>query len=108
MSENEKIINKIVADFETAIGQFEMRDLFAEIYGKNPPTAQEIYNRQKQQNRTRLERQETLKRILWLNLGTEDEQKKMLKPAAEKAIEEALKEAKKMMNSLNLEFDVEF
>ena len=108
MSETERTINKIVADFETAIGQFEMRDLFAEIYGKNPPTAQEIYNRQKQQNRTRLERQETLKRILWLNLGTEDEQKKMLKPAAEKAIEEALKEAKKMMNNLNLGFDVEF
>lgn len=106
MSENERIINKIAADFEAEMGRFEARDLFAAIYGKNPPTAQEIYARQKRQDQTRRERQDALKRVLWLNLGTEAEQKKMLKPAAEKAIEEALKEAKKRFN--NLSFDVEF
>lgn len=105
MSETERIINKIVAGFEEAMGRFEARDLFAAIYGKRPPTAQEIYARQKRQDQMRRERQDTLKRILWLNLGTEDEQKKMLEPAAEKAVEEAVKEIKKRFNGLTFELD---
>ena len=92
MSETEKIINKIVADFEGAMGRLESKSIFSDIYGEN-------------QNDARIVRQNILKRILWPNLGTEAEQKKMLEPATEKAVEEALKEIKKRFAGLTFELD---
>ena len=105
MSETEKNINKIVADFEAAMGRLEMKSVFSDICGENRPTPQEIYAKHKRQNDARLVRRDILKRVLWLNLGTEDEQKKMLEPAAEKAVEEAVKEIKKRFNGLTFELD---
>ena len=70
MSETEKIINKIVADFEGAMGRLESKSIFSDIYGENRSTSQEIYARHKRQNDARIVRQNILKRILWLNLGT--------------------------------------
>ena len=46
-----------------------------------------------------------IKRVLWLNLGTEDEQKKILEPAAEKAVEKAMEEIKKRVNGLTFELN---
>ena len=106
MSETEKIINKIVADFEEAMGRLEAKSIFADICGENRSTPQEIYARHKRESGARIVRQNILKRILWLNLGTEAEQKKMLEPAAEKAVEEALKEIKKRFTGLTFELDI--
>ena len=105
MSETEKIINKIVADFEGAMGRLESKSIFSDIYGENRSTSQEIYARHKRQNDARIVRQNILKRILWPNLVTEAEQKKMLEPATEKAVEEALKEIKKRFAGLTFELD---
>lgn len=105
MSETERIINKILADFEAAMGRLEVQSTFANICGENRLTPQEIYAKHKRQNDMRTVRQSILKRILWLNLGTEVEQKKMLKPAAEKAVEEALKDIEKRLNGFNIELD---
>ena len=84
MSETERIINKIVADFEEAIGRLEIKSIFANICGENRLTPQEIYSKHKRQNDARLVRRDILKRVLWLNLGTEDEQKKYLNPPPKK------------------------
>lgn len=86
MSENEKIISKIIADFDETMAGFEMRDAFAALYGKNPPAAQEIYARQKQLKAARAERRDALRRVLWVNLGTEDELSRMF-PTSDRGIE---------------------
>ena len=105
MSETERIINKIVADFEEAIGRLEIKSIFANICGENRLTPQEIYSKHKRQNDARLVRRDILKRVLWLNLGTEDEQKKILEPAAEKTVEKAMEEIKKRFNGLTFELN---
>lgn len=60
MSETERIINKIVADFEEAIGRLEIKSIFANICGENRLTPQEIYSKHKRQNDARLVRQDIL------------------------------------------------
>ena len=108
MSENEKTIKKILGDFEEAMSRLEVKSNFAEIFGKNCPTPQEIYAKHKRQNDERTIRHEILKRVLWLNLGTEAEQIKMLKPAAKKAVDEAMKELEKKLRNMTFDIDIEF
>lgn len=108
MSEIEKEINKILGDFDEAMGRLEIKSSFAEICGENSLTPQEIYAKHKRQNDERATRHEILRRVLWLNLGTEAEQIKMLKPAAEKAVDEAMKELEKKLRNLTFDIDLEF
>ena len=84
MSETEKIINKIVADFEEAMGRLEAKSIFSDICGENRSTSQEIYARHTRQNDACVVRQNILKRILWLNWGTEAEQKRCSNPPPKK------------------------
>ena len=66
---------KIIRYFEDEMSKIEVRDIFAAVHSKNPPTATENYIRQKQNYK--MERQNALRRALYRVLGTEEQQEQM-------------------------------
>lgn len=79
---------KIIRYFEDEMSRIEVRNIFAAVHSKNPPTATENYIRQKQNYN--MERQNALRRALYRVLGTEEQQGKMFMSPAQQAVQRSL------------------
>ena len=109
MSENQRIIEKIIFSFKEEMSRIEHSSIFTLLARENPPTPQEMFVRQKETDRKCAEYENALRRILWRALGTVEEQKEMLMTAAEKAVDEALEKlTEKLKGRGNITVDLEF
>ena len=109
MSENQRIIEKIIFSFKEEMSRIEHSSIFTLLTRENPPTPQEMFARQKETDRKCAEYENALRRILWRALGTVEEQKEMLMTAAEKAVDEALEKlTEKLKGYGNITIDLEF
>ena len=109
MSENQRIIEKIIFSFKEEMSRIEHGNIFTLLARENPPTPQEMFTRQKETDRKSAEYENALRRILWRALGTVEEQREMLMTAAEKAVDEALEKlTEKLKGHGNITVDLEF
>ena len=109
MSENQRIIEKIIFSFKEEMSRIEHGNIFALLARENPPAPQEMFARQKETDRKCAEYENALRRILWRAPGTVEEQKEMLMTAAEKAVDEALEKlTEKLKGRGNITVDLEF
>lgn len=90
MSELQKIIDQVTAAYESEMRSVETRRIWADIFGGKPADPHENYLRQTRQGPDYDEERAALRKALIVTLGTEEEQKRMLLPAAEKAVKTAL------------------
>lgn len=86
MSEKEKLIEKIIFDYDNEMGLAERPYTWAEIFGNHPPSAVENYLRQKRQGPAYDTQREALRRVLSRLLPSEQD----FRPAAEQALQAAL------------------
>ena len=98
---------KIIRYFEDEMSKIEVRDIFAAVHSKNPPTATENYIRQKQNYK--MERQSALRRALYRVLGTEEQQEKMFMSPAQQAAQRALEELEDRIDrNCRINIDLDF
>lgn len=93
----EKIINTIVFEYEKAMEAIAAKFTHAaETRGNVSPELMK-YLAQRQEFQMNFLREKVLRDTLRRVLGTEEQQKKMLTPAAEKAIQEGIKQVEKKL-----------
>ena len=90
MPEHESVIEQILSAFDDEMSTAERGEILAEIYGGNPPSPMQAYTRQTHRNRTNSTQREVLRRALRRVFPSDEAIKEMIRPAAEKAVQEAV------------------
>lgn len=93
----EKIINTIVFEYQKAMEAIVAKFTHAAETRGNVSTELMKYLAQRQEFQMNFLREKVLRDTLRRVLGTEEQQKKMLTPAAEKAIQEGIKQVEKKL-----------
>lgn len=106
---SERIINTIVFEFEKAMEAIAARAARAAKMRKDASPELMEYLAQRQEFEMSFLRENVLRDTLRRVLGTEEKQKEMLTPAAEKAIQEGIKQVEKKLKgrgdlNINLSF----
>ena len=105
----EKIINTIVLEYQKAMEAIAAKFTHAAETRGNASLELMKYLAQRQEFQMNFLRKKVLRDTLRRVLGTEEQQKKMLTPAAEKAIQEGIKQVeKKLKGRGNLNIDLSF
>lgn len=89
MTEQESVIEQILSAFDDEMSAAERGEILTEIYGGNLPPVQ-AYIRQTHRSGTSSTQREALRRALRRVFPSDEAIKEMIRPAAEKAIQEAV------------------
>ena len=100
MDNFDNIIEEVISEHITEMQRGERQELLAASAGATSSIAFENYIRQKRLKREHKEQENALRRVLRRKLGTEEQQKELLRPSAEKIIKEVLNEAKKRLDGM--------
>ena len=89
MTEQDRMIEQIISAFDDEMSGAERGQIWAEIFGGNPPSPMQAYARQTRQDMASHEQRAALRRALRRVFPSDGQIQEMLRPAAEKAVQEA-------------------
>lgn len=89
MTEQDRMIEQIISAFDDEMSDTERGQIWAEIFGGNPPSPMQAYARQTRQDMASHEQRAALRRALRRVFPSDGQIQEMFRPAAEKAVQEA-------------------
>ena len=89
MTEQDRMIEQIISAFDDEMSDAERGQIWTEIFGGNPPSPMQAYARQTRQDMASHEQRAALRRALRRVFPSDGQIQEMLRPAAEKAVQEA-------------------